>query len=337
MKKPKELTPFRAVLVYTVAMALVVCFEFPRVSSWARDTWGNLTSGETSVNIAENIPEAVAGNSQPAEKAQKTCSIPAAPAKAPSPATAPATKTPATKTVDDGQNGAKEDASVISHKLSPHKVLLVGDSEIAEGFGPALQRKLAKYSTVEVVRKGFYSTGFVHQETFSWTATISTLIGKYHPDMIVMHMGANDPIDIVPKTGRRLYFGNDQWKEVYSSRVAEFLKTVSQKKILLFWVGLPIMGSQKYCEKIEVLNSVFRQECGKASGCLYVDTWPALTGSNGKYTAYIRGPGGKFTRIRAKDNVHLTGDGGKILSDYFLKVASARVRFSNGDKVSSSK
>ncbi len=336
MKKPKELTPFRAVLVYTVAMALVVCFEFPRVSSWARDTWWNLTSGETSGSIAENIPAAVSGNSQPTEKAQKTCSTPAPPANTPGPVAAPAQKPLENKTVD-GQNGVKKDGSVNSHRLTAHKVLLVGDSEIAEGFGPALQRKLGKYSSLEVVRKGFYSTGFVHQETFSWVATISALVDKYHPDMIVMHMGANDPIDIVPKTGRRLYFGNDKWKEVYSSRVAEFLKTVSQKKILLFWVGLPIMGSQKYCEKIQVLNSVFRQECGKASGCLYVDTWSALTGSNGKYTAYIRGPGGKFTRIRAKDNVHLTGDGGKLLSDFFLKVASERVKFSNGDKVSSSK
>ena len=132
--------------------------------------------------------------------------------------------------------------------------------------------------------------------------------------MIVIHMGCNDPIDILDDSGRRLYFGNDKWQEIYASRVRGFLKLASEKKILSFWVGLPIMSSQKYCAKIRLINSTVERECAKASGCHYVDSWSALADSNGNYSTFIKRPGGRQTRIRAKDDVHLTEAGGVILS-----------------------
>jgi hypothetical protein len=216
-------------------------------------------------------------------------------------------------------------------KLKPHKVLLVGDSMVAEGFGPALQRRLRKYKSIDVIRKGQYSTGFVHQEDFNWTSVLKELIQKNRPDMIVIHLGTNDPIDILDDSGKRLYFGNDKWREVYSSRVREFLKQVSDKKISSFWVGLPIMSSNKYSEKISTINSIFEEECSKVSGCVFVDSWSALADSDGKYATFVKNAGGKQTRIRAKDCVHLTEAGGDILSQHFLRAACRYVEFPAGD------
>ena len=189
-----------------------------------------------------------------------------------------------------------------------------------------------KHSTVEVIRKGQYSTGFVHQEDFNWASALKELIQKNEPDLIVIHMGTNDPIDILDDSGKRLYFGNDKWTEIYASRVKEFLKFASEKKIPSFWVGLPIMCSQKYCTKIILINSIVKQECANVSGCVYVDSWPALADSKGNYSTFIKKPGGKQTRIRAKDNVHLTEAGGEILSEYFLRAASGYVDLGADDE-----
>ncbi len=342
MSTHKELTPLRAILLYTVAMALVMVCEFQRVSSWARDAWSNITAMESPPVFALHI--SATEGAQPGV----TGKIPPPPS-----VSWPLLDPVALVTNGYGFGPAKNDPwfpaapSLLSLKTNKpassnagpivaHKVLIVGDSEIAEGFGPALQRELDKYPSVKVLRKGIYSTGFIHQENLNWARTLRALINQFHPDLIIVHLGANDPIDIVPKTGRRMYFGNDQWKEVYGSRLADFLKAVSEKKIMTFWVGLPIMGSPAYCEKIKVLNSMFRQECDKVPGCFYMDTWSALTNSKGKYASYLRGPGGELVRIRAKDHVHLTGGGGKILTTFFLKTASRHVIFQTVGKVSSS-
>jgi hypothetical protein len=91
------------------------------------------------------------------------------------------------------------------------------------------------------------------------------------------------------------------------------------------------MGSNKYCEKINIINSIFEQECAKVSGCVYVDSWSMLADPKGNYTAFIKGPDGKQTRIRAKDNVHLTEVGGTILADDFLNAACTYVDLPYGE------
>jgi len=258
----------------------------------------------------------------------------AGPAVPPEPNGAGNTQSPAAQSTPQADESEGPAPATPAPRLKPHKVLLVGDSMIAEGFGPALQRRLRKHSSIEVVRKGQYSTGFVHQEDFNWTSVLKEFIQEHKPDLIVIHMGANDPIDILDESGKRLYCGNDRWREVYASRIREFLQVVSEKKVMSFWVGLPIMSSDKYCSKIRVINSVVEKECAKVSGCIYLDSWSALADSQGKYTAFARGPEGKQTRIRAKDNVHLTEAGGVILTDYFLRAASDRVDLPTGDESS---
>lgn len=361
-KETKEITPLRAVLIYSLALVLIVLCELPRVLSWVKETRCKLVSIQGFDGFGTNQIKVVSAVSYPGEETVQARNdlSPSEPGEvtvqAPNDSSQQALPegTEADRPVvsdcpeprdgdprvahpdssgagdvvgpvasSEGQtNGqATSEPATASPKLKPHKILLLGDSMIAEGFGPALQRELIKHSTVEVIRKGQYSTGFVHQEDFNWVSTLKELIQKHKPDMIVIHMGCNDPIDILDDSGRRLYFGNDKWQEIYASRVREFLKLASEKKILSFWVGLPIMSSQKYCAKIRLINSTVERECAKASGCHYVDSWSALADSNGNYSTFIKRPGGRQTRIRAKDDVHLTEAGGVILSKYFLRTA----------------
>ncbi len=355
VKKTNELNPVKAVLIYSIALVLVVCCELPRVLSWMKETRWKFVSGQMFDSFATNPIKSVSKAPDPAESIDQAQNDPTLRGDPEDTETAQAAANGLPAAQDDDQQVAQpdstgagneespavqsacltngqEDSETSPLKLKPHKVLLVGDSMIAEGFGPALQRELRKYTSLEVIRKGQYSTGFVHQEDFNWVSALKELIRDNEPDLIVVHMGTNDPIDILDDSGKRLYCGCDRWKEVYASRIREFLEVASAKNIRSFWVGLPIMRSQKYCAKINVINSIVEGECGKVSGCVYVDSWQALADSNGNYTAFIKGPDGKVTRIRAKDNVHLTTAGGHILSDYFLRAASEYVDLSADDE-----
>jgi hypothetical protein len=350
VKKNKELTPVKAALIYSIVLVLVVFYELPRVLSWVEETRWKLASGEMFESFGPNQLKLskASGASDKTDRARSesheakpegmdaekvTLSGPE-PAED-SPRAAPPDlngadqmQSPSAQSAPQADKSEAATPETPKPKFKPHKVLLVGDSMIAEGFGPALQRRLRQQASLEIVRKGQYSTGLVHQEDFNWASVLKEFIREHKPDLIVIQMGANDSIDILEGSGKRLYCGNDPWREVYASRVRDFLKVASEKKILSFWVGLPIMSSEKYCSKIRVINSVVEQECAKVSGCVYLDSWAALADSQGKYTAYVKGPGGKQTRIRAKDNVHLTEAGGAILTDYFLRATSGRVDLS---------
>ena len=348
MKKLGELTPVKAALIYSIALVLVVFCELPRVLSWMEETHGNLLRERRSKTLAQissgsrNSPalrkRRIDPEANPPQPNRAWAQIRLQPA-ALIPRTSPHRLHCPNSTARPEWKPSPPQAALRPKKrgnsarnpkprFRPHKVLLVGDSMIAEGFGPVLQRRLKKEASLDTVRKGQYSTGFVHQEDFNWVSVLKEFIREYKPDLIVIQMGANDSIDILDGSGKRLYCGNDPWKEVYGSRVRAFLKAVSEKRILSFWVGLPIMGSEKYSSKIRVINSVVEQECAKASGCVYLDSWTALADADGKYTAFAKGPEGIQIRIRAKDNVHLTEAGGAILTDYFLRAASGRVDLS---------
>src|SRR5208337_1833301 len=256
-KKTKEITPVKAVLIYSIALVLVVFSELPRVLSWVEETRCKLVSGQMFDSFGANQLVLVSKTSEPAVDTDQARNDPSSQADAkgmeadqpvvngspdaqgadqqvapPDSSGAGNVESPAAQSERQPDGQATSAPGTPSPKLKPHKVLLVGDSMIAEGFGPALQRRLSKHTSLQVIRKGQYSTGFVHQEDFNWTSALKELVQKNEPDLIVIHMGTNDPIDIVDDSGKRLYFGNDKWTEVYASRVREFLKFASEKKIL---------------------------------------------------------------------------------------------------------
>ncbi len=228
--------------------------------------------------------------------------------------------------------GVPQDQSTPKSAKRPHpkRVLIIGDSFIAEGFGPALQRELKKYQGIEVIRKGQYSSGLVGGEGFDWISSLKELIQKHEPDLLVIHMGANDPLDLKDSRGKRIYFGQDNWKEEYAARVKQLLGVAKEKKILTFWVGLPIMGPKSYSVKIAIINSIVSDECSENSGCFFLDTWNALASKEKSFMSHIRTDQGRLVRIRASDDVHLTEAGGAMLTKYFLESASRHVSLDGG-------
>ncbi|MEW5724442.1 MAG: DUF459 domain-containing protein, partial [Thermodesulfobacteriota bacterium] len=203
-------------------------------------------------------------------------------------------------------------------KIAPKTVLVAGDSMILEGFGPALQRALKKYPGLKVAREGKYSSGLSRPDYFDWQVYIAEILDKHNPDVLILSLGANDPQDIVDADRKRHFVASEPWNEIYGARARELLKVPEARGILTFWVGLPIMGPAKYSPRIKNINDVVQKECEANPKCVFVDTWLVLAGADDKYTTFLKDDQGRHLRVRAKDNIHLTNEGGDIMVQYFL-------------------
>jgi len=209
--------------------------------------------------------------------------------------------------------------SLVSRKgLSPHKILVVGDS-LAIGLSLSLRRSVAEFEGVELLEEGKVSSGLANPKYYDWGKALRIFLDKYTPDMVVVMMGANDAKYINPNEKPRSP-GNPSktWPEVFSMRLESFLATLTEKNIPSYWIGLPIMGDPSYAKQAMVMNEIIKAECAKAKNSHYLDTWKLLADEQGNYSTFLPNAKGVKIKVRANDKVHFTVAGGDILAQSFL-------------------
>ncbi len=209
------------------------------------------------------------------------------------------------------------DLAAPARVFNPGRVLLLGDSMMLEGLGPQLQRELKKNEGLTVFRDGRYGTGLTRLDNFDWLSYFDQMLDKYDPDLIIITLGANDPQDMVD-TGRRVSVGTEAWNANYAARVADLLSRARDRGMWVFWVGLPVMGREPYGERVANINRVTAEACGAAVNCRFWDGWLSVADAGGQYATFLPDGQGKSVRIRAKDFIHLTEDGGRLMAEKFL-------------------
>ncbi|KXS56723.1 MAG: hypothetical protein AMR96_00960 [Candidatus Adiutrix intracellularis] len=215
--------------------------------------------------------------------------------------------------------------------FNPTKVLLLGDSMMLEGLGPQLQRKLnQKYPHLTVNRDGRYGTGLTRLDYFDWLGYFETMLIKYTPDLVILTVGANDSQDILtpedPKH-KRIIFSTDEWNSIYTARVADLLTRARNKGTTVFWVGLPVMGRQPYGHRIEGVNRAAEAACAAAPNCRFWDSRLSVADTKGAYITFQTTSQGRRERLRAKDFIHLTETGGRIMAEIFLQETADWVNY----------
>lgn len=200
------------------------------------------------------------------------------------------------------------------------RILLVGDSMMMEGFGPMLQRALHARPDVEVIREGKYSTGLSRLDYFDWGSRLAELVQRDSPDLIVICLGANDPQDIIDENGKRHHADSASWAEIYQGRAEKLLRVATAGGARVIWVGLPIMSKEPYSTRIRRLSGLQETACasyvrsGEPGQARFVDTLAALADEKGAYTSFAPGPDGRAVRLRYKDKVHVTEEGGRRMT-----------------------
>jgi lysophospholipase L1-like esterase len=201
----------------------------------------------------------------------------------------------------------------------PLKVLVVGDSfsqDVELGLAPATDSKYFR-----IIEKGIQSTGLSRLDYYNWPNALAVFMQQYHPDIVIVMVGGNDPQTIHTGSGDLIPFGvgDPRWPKTYSARVDQMMNTASQNHTHVLWVGMPIMGSsQAYSDNIHFLDAIYEREAAKHPDVLYVDTWP-LFAKNGKYSDYLPDKHGNLQLVRAPDKIHLSAAGNKILTGALIR------------------
>jgi len=228
----------------------------------------------------------------------------APPASPPPPTTAP-TPTPLRAPTED----------------DPLRVLVLGDS-LAQGFGQTFERYVGE--TKVMVPSAFYkvSSGLSRPDFFDWPAEIVRQTTSVNPEVVVIMFGANDAQKL--DLDGTIYDVHDgPWQDEYRRRVGAVMDYLANTGRRVVWVGLPIMESDGFDAKMQVLNGIYRDEAAKRPNISFFDTRPLFSGPDGSYQAYLPNESGEPKLMRAQDGVHFSLQGASRLANATLDAIKA--------------
>ncbi len=191
---------------------------------------------------------------------------------------------------------------------SPAKtVLVVGDS-FAVGIGMTLAETLKPAKDVRLDQKGKTSSGLDNSKFHNWGKTLEGLLQGARPAALVVMVGGNDA-----NNGP----GTEIWAESYRHKAADFLGIAAKKGVPVFWVALPPMRDEDLNARVKTTNAAMRAACESGGNCRFIDAWDLFTDEKGRFAAE-KTIDGKVVKLRAKDGVHFTMAGYRLLSDRIL-------------------
>jgi hypothetical protein len=241
-------------------------------------------------------------------------------AKGIAPAPTPEPGTPAVEAAPP-EPAAPPSPPVEPEPKTPHRVLILGDSLAATGFGALLEKKLDAHADVECFRKGKSASGLARPDFFDWPTEAGKQLDFRKPNLVVVIMGGNDGQDLTRKKGKRVSWSDpDAWKADYRTRMDEFLASLVADDRKVLWLGLPTMGMRSLETKLETIRQIQR-EAVEALGdrARYVDTAPFVTADDGSLLAEAKVGGSKKPQaIRAEDRIHFTMSGSEYFADKVL-------------------
>lgn len=211
-------------------------------------------------------------------------------------------------------------------KINPKSVLVLGDS-LALGLAKSIQRALSPYKGIAFARAGKVSSGLSSPHLYDWDKKVVILLKKYKPDILIIMMGINDANNNIRVGEVQATLGTAAWPNAYEHRVKSFLHIIEGFETPVYWVGLPVVRDEAMTARIDLTNGAAKNACESVDICHFVDIKEVLTDEEGNYTNYKKDKEGYSIRIRSKDGIHFSTEGGDLLSRHILDFMSQNVEF----------
>jgi hypothetical protein len=200
---------------------------------------------------------------------------------------------------------------------NPLRVLIVGDSVGTDLGQYALVDQLGSTHVVSATLDGQISTGLTRPDYFNWPAELKVDLAKYHPQLTIICIGANDAqgtyVDDKP-----VLYGTSAWQKMYQGRVSSFISEATSAGSRVLWVGMPPMASSQLNSQMENLNEIYAAEAGSHPGARFLSSFPVLGGPGYRYTAFNI-VDGSSQNTRTDDGIHLQPAGAQLLGEAVIK------------------
>ncbi len=207
--------------------------------------------------------------------------------------------------------------NVFYSSSNPLKVLVIGDSMMADGFGTMIMRTLEEDDSTVPTRYFKVSSGLSRPDFYNWPAQAAQIFSEGDYDAIIIMMGTNDAQGF-EMDGQVYDYGTDKWIDIYRGRVIAFINYLCWKTRHVYWVGLPPMRMSGYNKRMQDLNELIEQVCGYHPRASYISTVPILGDADGKYSTYLT-INGRQIQVRGSDGIHVTRSGGQLIVDRMLE------------------
>jgi hypothetical protein len=195
----------------------------------------------------------------------------------------------------------------------PLRLLVTGDSLATY---PGDQLANLSSAKVHVMVHSFNGTGLTTPGSFNWQLAAQNLVDDYHPDAVVMIMGANDGWDM-KHDGQTLDWATPSWQHEYARRIAVVMQTFLRQGVdRVYYGGPPTAPASNYQRIFASINGAGEEAAAALPGARWVDLFNG-TSSHGRYS---RSEVYKGKRIDARqgDGLHWSYDGSLLPASLFL-------------------
>jgi lysophospholipase L1-like esterase len=197
-----------------------------------------------------------------------------------------------------------------------HTLLVTGDS-MSQPLDQDLAQRLAPKG-IRVVRDPHLGTGISTTFILDWGKEAVAQVRQYHPDAVVMFIGANEGYSMAGPGGGQVACCSPVWAAIYANRVRAMMNIYRQAGAAqIYWLTLPAprdSARQKISRVVNAADIVAAQPW--ASQVHILDTVPIFT--PGFVYRDAMTVGGQPTIIRMPDGIHLNDAGSNVAADAVL-------------------
>jgi lysophospholipase L1-like esterase len=197
-----------------------------------------------------------------------------------------------------------------------HGLLVTGDS-MSQPLDQDLAQALAP-NGVRVTRDPHIGTGISSTVLVDWAKLSAYQVQRYHPDAVVVFIGANDGYSMPGPNGKLVNCCSAEWAAIYAGRVRRMMNIYRQAGTArVYWLTLPTPRDSLRAQIAKVVNAAI--EVGAEpwrDQIRVIDTVPVFTPGN-RYRDSMT-INGAPTIVRQSDGIHLNDAGSALAAKVVL-------------------
>lgn len=171
---------------------------------------------------------------------------------------------------------------------------------------------------VRVIQDPHIGTSISTTVLLNWRTFAVRQVRRYHPDAVVMFIGANDGWPMRGPGGTPVNCCSERWASLYAGRVRRMMDTYRQDDAArVYWLTLPTPRERARARISRVVNAAIKAAARRWRGAVRViDTVPVFTPGN-RYRASMT-INGRRTVVRRPDGIHLNDAGSALAAQLVL-------------------